>query len=88
MAGRRWAGAGQLCLSLVAFGLIVGWFVLGVLNSYNQVVHDMEPRPVGWLGEIGACVFAAAWLWALATSVQLYRAMKENEPANVPPRLT
>lgn len=88
MAGRRWAGAGQLLLAIAGFLMVCGWFVLVALNSYNKLVNDIDPRPAGWLGRAGAFTFIAAWLWALITSIQLYRSLKDTEPADVPPRLT
>ena len=89
MAGQRLAGTGQLLVAVLGFSMVVGWFVLSMINSYNAAVNDTEPKPVGWLGRAGAYVFCAAWLWALSTSLKIHRSLKsEADPAGVPPRLS
>jgi 4a-hydroxytetrahydrobiopterin dehydratase len=52
----------------------------------------VKTEAAGWLGEVGGILFAAAWLWALITSFNFYRAVAsrssysfENFPA--PPKL-
>lgn len=78
MGGRRWAGAGQLALALIGFGLVVWWFVKTVIVSYYGLMYEQEGEPpsyAGW-GVAGATVFAASWFWALITSLSLYREAK------------
>jgi len=36
---------------------------------------------------LGIALFALGWLWALATSLSLLRAAKNEEPPKAPPRL-
>jgi hypothetical protein len=88
MAGRRIEGIGQLFLSISAFLMVIGWFVLVAINTYNAVVNGSEPRPVGWLGEAGGLIFVAAWLWALYSSIRIHQASREAERPDVPPRLS
>jgi hypothetical protein len=87
MAGRWLAGAGQLILALAGAGMVTAWFVLVVVQVYNQIDEGAQPRSVAWLGEAGALVFAAGWLWALLTSLSLIREAREEEGPLVPPRL-
>ena len=88
MAGRRVAGAGQLLLAVAGFVMVIGWFVLNAINTYNQIVNDAEPKSAAWLGEAGGLTFLAAWVWAWVTSLQILRSVQEKEPARLPPRLS
>jgi hypothetical protein len=86
MAGRRLAGIGQLLVAVAGFVLVILWFVLRMSQVYNQVVNDAQPKPIAWVGEAGAAIFAAAWLWSLVTSLSVLRAARASEPAT-PPKL-
>lgn len=71
--------------------MVVGWFVLLALQTYNQLLNDAPPKSVAWLGEAGAALFIAAWLWSLVTSFSLLREARANEqkpgvPAAAAPR--
>jgi hypothetical protein len=91
MAGRWIAGLGQLALAVSGFVLVVVWFFAVMIQYYGQVTGDTVARPVGWIGEIGAILFGAAWLWALVTSISLLRQAKAAEaaaPGRIPPPLT
>jgi hypothetical protein len=91
MSGRWLAGIGQLVLAVSGFILVVVWFFAVMIQYYGQVTGDTVVRPVGWIGETGAILFVAAWLWALVTSVSLLRAAPADgpvEPRPAPPRLT
>ncbi|HTL55615.1 MAG TPA: hypothetical protein VL361_08040 [Candidatus Limnocylindrales bacterium] len=80
LLARRWvAGTGQLLLAVAGFAMVVGWFVTVMIGAYRQLNGGPEPRPMGWLGEAGALTFAAAWLWALITSLSLLRQTKAGE---------
>ena len=90
MARRVLAGIGQLVLALAGFVLIVVWFFEVMIQYYGQVTGDVPARPVGWIGEIGAILFVASWLWALVTSISLWRQAESDERAElktVPPRM-
>ena len=90
MARRIFAGVGQLLLALAGFVLIVVWFFEVMIQYYGQVTGDVPARPVGWIGEIGAILFVASWLWALVTSISLWRQAESDERAElktVPPRM-
>ena len=86
MAGRRAAGIGQLLLAVAGFVMVLGWFVLLAMQIYNEMMNDARANSVAWLGEAGAVVFAAAWLWSLVTSLSVLREARTPEPAP-PPKL-
>jgi len=79
LAGRLFAGFGQLLLALAGFGMVLGWFALRLVQVYTEIQGTAQPESVAWLGEIGALTFAAAWLWALVTSLSLLRQARLNE---------
>jgi serine protease Do len=85
MAGRRLAGIGQLLLAVAGFVMVLGWFALNAVQMYNQLVNDAEPKSVARLGEAGAAVFIAAWLWSLVTSLSVLREARANERRSSPP---
>ena len=86
MAGRRVVGMGQLLLAVAGFVMVLGWFVLLAMQIYNEMMNDARSNSVAWLGEAGAVVFAAAWLWSLVTSLSVLRQVRTTEPAS-PPKL-
>ena len=81
LAGRYISGAGQLLLALIGFSLFVVWFVAIMRQFYGQIQGNVEIKPVGWIGLSGLAIFAAAWVWALATSISLMREVKRNNAA-------
>jgi hypothetical protein len=87
MAGRHVAGSGQLLLALAGFGLVLAWFIALLTQMYQQLDSDTPPKSVAWLGELGALIFAAAWLWALITSLSLVREARAIEAQPKPPIL-
>jgi 4a-hydroxytetrahydrobiopterin dehydratase len=72
---RRWfAGIGQIILSLAGFVLVLIWFYrLVIVQFYGQINGPVTPQPVGWIGLLGAILFALAWFWSLGTSISLLR---------------
>jgi hypothetical protein len=88
LAGRRLAGAGQLFLAVAGFGLVLAWFVAVLLQVYNDIEGQPQTKSMAWLGETGAITFAAAWVWALFTSLSLLRETRDNgNESNLPPHL-
>ena len=78
MAGRRAAGFGQLALAL-AGGFPLTYYVLAFLAA---VLRTLSIPPAGapplWIGLLGVGLFAAGWLWALASSVALVRTVRRG----------
>jgi hypothetical protein len=85
MAGRRLAGIGQLLLAVAGFLMVIAWFVLFALETYNELINDAPPKSVARLGQVGAIIFAAAWLWSLVTSLSVLREARANEPDRLQP---
>lgn len=78
VAGRWLAGFGQLALSVAGFVMIAVWFFEIMFQYYGQISGDVQPHPVGWIGEWGAILFAVSWFWAAVTSVSLLREASRN----------
>jgi hypothetical protein len=77
-AGRR-VGWPQAMLALAGFGLTLWGLVRTVLEwvaAGELPVGITKPLLISLAGLAG---FAAAWLWALATSLSLLREARENE---------
>ena len=72
-AGRKLAGAGQIILVLTGSVMVMIWFFKEIAQYYGLMFGDAKPQAIGWIGETGAVVFAFAWLWALVTSLSLFR---------------
>ncbi|MGH7969665.1 MAG: hypothetical protein ACREIC_13155 [Limisphaerales bacterium] len=94
LAGRYASGIGQLLLALAGFGMVLGWFVLVLMQTYNDIEGQASSKSYAWLGEAGALTFVVSWLWALVTSLSLLReaGRKESEtqsempsPPHLPP---
>ena len=97
VAGRA-SGYGQL---LLAMGGVVVTFALGARFMFWYVAnwgrfHDPSVAPLTVMRErwqvvrwplLGMAFFLVGWLWALATSLSILHEARNNEPANVPPRL-
>ena len=81
IAGRYISGIGQLVLALTGFSLFIVWFVAIMRQFYGQIQGNVEVKSVDWIGWTGLAVFAAAWFWALATSLSLMREVKRLNAA-------
>ncbi len=86
LAKRFVAGAGQLALALLGFGLVCVWFVRLYTSLYQQFQENTDfhwhPLP----GLLGAALFAAAWLWSLVTSLSIRREARASVSSEAPPR--
>ncbi len=84
MAGRWWAGSGQLALALAGFTLVLVWFVEVMVPYYGMMFGDSQPAPIHWkILESGAILFALSWLWSLVTSISIFREARRNAAAEV-----
>src|SRR5262245_27485829 len=81
LAGSYVSGAGQLLLALTGFALFITWFVVIMRQFYGQIQGNVEVKPVGWIALSGLAIFAAAWVWALFTSLSIMREVKRNNAA-------
>src|ERR1017187_3072204 len=87
MAGRRAAAIGQLLLAVLGFAMVLGWFALLGVQTYNQLVNDAGSQSVAWLGEAGAVTFIAACIGSLFTSLSVLREARANERRPAAPPL-
>ena len=72
IAGRR-SGWLQAVLALVGFGLNIAWalwFFARFLRS-EELPEDLTAHV--WLALTGVALFLVAWLWTLASSLQILR---------------
>lgn len=79
-------GMAQLALAFIGFGFMLVWFGAIMWQYYGQISGEVKIHSVGWLGLLGAGLFAAAWLWALVTSLSILREARRGEATpSVPP---
>ncbi|MFO1475784.1 MAG: hypothetical protein U1F98_03925 [Verrucomicrobiota bacterium] len=92
LVGRVFVGSAQLLLALAGFLLVLLWFALTLAQAYS-LANLGESGPVqsyGRYGLAGLLLFAAAWLWSLATGLRLWLQTAEAPPPvapAVPPRI-
>lgn len=91
MARRKVAGAGQLALALAGCFLVVFWTCR---LAYDVTMEEIDQlgaqKPENWVMILGLILFGASWVWALVTSVGLWRQARElqkAERASLPPKL-
>jgi 4a-hydroxytetrahydrobiopterin dehydratase len=91
MGGHKGAGRGQLLFSFAGFGLITTWMMKVFLGSMSSAMNGADaPHVPAWWWQVGAALFAIAWLWSLSTSVSMVmEARVEVAPLNAlgPPKL-
>ena len=90
MAGRIITGFGQVIVAVAGFAMVMVWFVLTMIHTYQQFTENAPEKSYAWFGEAGALIFLAAWLWSLVTSISLWRHAKAAErgpQSTVPPRI-
>jgi hypothetical protein len=83
MGGRYVAGAGQLLLAIAGFVLVIGWFAMKMIELYDQIGGNSQPKSYAWLGEWGAIIFAVAWLWSWVTSISILIEAKKRTPPKI-----
>jgi 4a-hydroxytetrahydrobiopterin dehydratase len=79
MAGRWAAGMGQLALVTVGTVLLFVWLYKILAQYYGLMFGDTKQEHVGWIGILGGILFGISWLWALVTSLSLFREASREE---------
>ena len=83
LARRRLSGAGQLCLALAGFALFMLWMLQvidrEILEALDEAVTQHNHY---WMCRWGLILFGASWLWALVTSLSLWR--QADRPPSTP----
>jgi len=83
MAGRWFAGSGQLVVAMAGFVMVIVWFFKVMFQYYGQITGDVKPHPVAWIGITGGSLFIASWLWAWVTSISLFFEARRNTAAEL-----
>lgn len=79
-------GLAQLALAFVGFGVMLVWFLAVMRQYYGQITGNVEVKPVGWIGIVGAGLFLGAWIWSLITSIGIIlQARREATIRMAPP---
>ena len=71
VARRRVAGILQLVVSQTGFALCLLWAILFVRDWIHQGHMPDDVTPDLALGLAGAAIFLLAWIWSLASSVEI-----------------
>ena len=87
MAGRWIAGSGQLALAVAGCVMAATWFVEVMVQLYESLSADAQMESNYRFLKVGVILFATAWLWALATSVNLLRQARTSERTKPMPPL-
>lgn len=75
LGGRR-AGWAQAALALAGFGLCAVWLVWFVAAFLREGGFPLDGGPYLPAGILGVALFAASWVWGLATGLRLVRAAR------------
>jgi len=91
MAKRWLEGAGQLALAVAGFGFFLGYFLSLMAQTVSEINGNETQSNDGWMGKLGAVLFAIAWFWSLGTSLSIMRKVTNASPTPpiiaTPPRL-
>ena len=71
VARRRVTGLLQLVISQIGFVLTVVWAVLFVRDWIHRGSWPDDATPHLWLGLLGVALFFLAWIWSLASSLEM-----------------
>ena len=88
LARRRFSGAGQLCLALAGFGLFMLWMLRVIDREILEALDESVTQPGHshyWMCRWGLILFGASWLWALVTSLSLWRQANRSPTATGSP---
>jgi hypothetical protein len=77
-SGRRVAGLSQVIVSQTGFILMMSWGVWFITGWIHTREIPTELGPILWLVVPGAVMFFGAWLWALASSLQILCATRKT----------
>jgi len=80
LAGRRAIGVAQMSLATVGFVLTMYWFGAFVHLWLRTREFPVDGGPQFRWGLIGVGIFALAWLWGLASGLQIQREACKNKP--------
>ena len=76
LARRRIAGAAQGMMACLGAGMSLWWLVLLARQWAEDGYFPIDGGDHFRFGVSGVLLFAAAWVWSLATSLSVLRAVK------------
>ncbi len=83
MAGRWFAGSGQLILGVAGCVYFLMWVIPMMFAYYGQIDSAITGRPApemppAWRGWVGGMLLVIAWLWSGITSLGLMRSASQT----------
>jgi len=77
---QRWEGVPQLILAIIGGVLLTWWLVAFTIAELRTMELPPPGGPALGLVLWGLAFFTAGWLWALASSVAVFRATRRGGP--------
>lgn len=78
IARRRVSGVLQLVVSQSGFVLMLLWAISYVLEWLKEGVLPTDLGPHGLIGLVGTALFLLAWIWSLASSVEILLSSRKS----------
>jgi hypothetical protein len=80
LMAQRWEGVPQLILAVIGGVLLTWWLIAFTIAELRTMELPPPGGPALGLVLWGLAFFAAGWLWALASSVAVFRATRRGGP--------
>ncbi len=81
LMAQRWEGVPQLALAIAGGVLITWWLIAFTIAELRTMTIPPEGGPALGLVLWGLAFFTAGWLWALASSVAVFRSTRRRASA-------
>ena len=81
LRAQRWEGVPQLALAIAGGVLITWWLIAFTIAELRTMTMPPEGGPALGLVLWGLAFFTAGWLWALGSSVAVFRATRRRASA-------
>ena len=78
IARRRVSGVLQLMVSQSGFVLMLLWAISYVLGWVRTGKYPTDLGPHGLFGLVGTALFLLAWIWSLASSVEILASSRKS----------
>jgi fluoride ion exporter CrcB/FEX len=80
LMAQRWEGVPQLILAVIGGVLLTWWLIAFMIAELRTMELPPPGGPALGLVLWGLAFFTAGWLWALASSVAVFRATRRGGP--------
>jgi len=84
LMAQRWEGVPQLTLAIAGGVLITWWLVAFVIAELRTLMMPPPGGPALGLVLWGLALFTAGWLWALFSSLAVFRAARASVSRGMP----